>query len=103
MLEREGAGDRVARMTKRRDGRAAPPALPRHVDLATARKLISERYFPITAGTLRRELAKLPRLYVGRNALYDTIAVLEIAEGLLRRGTRRDRPGAAPVAVRQSS
>jgi hypothetical protein len=65
---------------------AAPPT---RVDLEAARVLISERYFPITVGTLRRELARVPRVYIGRNALYETGAVLKIVEGLLRRGVQR--------------
>jgi hypothetical protein len=33
---------------------------------------------------LTRALAELPRVYVGRNALFETAQVLKIAEDLLR-------------------
>jgi len=62
----------------------ATASLPARIDVATAQRLICERYFPITRGTLTRALAELPRVYVGRNALFETAQVLKIAEDLLR-------------------
>ena len=64
-------------------------SLPARVDVATAQRIICERYFPITRGTLTRALAELPRVYVGRNALFETGQVLKIAEDLLRRASVR--------------
>jgi hypothetical protein len=64
---------------------AVPPGLPALLDKDAARKAISERYFPITMGTLERELAHLPSIKVGRNALFETASVLKVAEQLLQR------------------
>ncbi len=73
---------------------AAIASLPPRVDVATAQRLICERYFPVTRGTLIRALAATPRIYVGRAALFETSQVLKIAESLLRGAADRRRPQA---------
>jgi len=82
-------------MLKPLPSNAAAAVLPPRVDVEMARKLISERYFPITRGTLIRLLADLPRIYVGRSAIYETTSVLAKAEHLLHQDVpRRGRPAA---------
>ena len=61
------------------------PRLPKRLDATRLAKLITERVMPVSATIVRRELSHLPRVFVGRSALYDTAPALQHFEDRVAR------------------